>query len=289
LKETITTAGSYLVETPFTPRYAAASPVLNGLTYGLPALYGYNGTTAKETATVVLTGPDNAPVLAQWQYGLGRAVAWTSDTKGKWAKEWVSWPSFPRFAAQLVGWVLPNAIPRGISTDLRVEGGRTATVARVQDERGTARVGAQVRATLVGPNGSRQTVPLVQVAPGEYRAGLPSPPQGTYLVQINGTQDGQVVAEDMAGLVVPYSAEYRQEQGNRDLLASLAQVTGGTRLFQPWDVFRTTGLAPVSSAQEIALPLLLLALLLLPLDIAIRRLILRREDLRTLLFWRIRD
>ena len=48
-------------------------------------------------------------------YGVGactgvknRAVAWTSDVQGHWARDWVNWPEFPRFAAQLIGWVLPN-------------------------------------------------------------------------------------------------------------------------------------------------------------------------------------
>lgn len=82
VQETITAVGNYLVEEPFTPRYASPSPILEGLDAGLPQLYGYNGTTAKETATTVLVGLDDAPLLAQWQYGLGRAVAWTSDAKG---------------------------------------------------------------------------------------------------------------------------------------------------------------------------------------------------------------
>jgi hypothetical protein len=85
-------------------------------------------------------------------------------------------------------------------------------------------------------------------------------------------------------MVVPYSAEYRQGQGNPELLAALARSTGGSRLAQPADAF-AHNLAPVYSAHEIALPLLLLALLLLPLDIGIRRLILRRSDFGAAIAW----
>jgi Mg-chelatase subunit ChlD len=284
VQETITAVGNYLIEEPFTPKYAGSSSILEGLDKGLPRLYGYNGTTAKETATTVLAGLDNAPVLAQWQYGLGRAVAWTSDAKGKWARDWVSWPEFPRFAAQLVQWVVPSAANGGLSTAIRSEGAQTVIDVKALDASGKPQDGLQMHAGLVGPNGFSQDLRLNQVAPGEYRANIASPIQGTYLVQIAGAKDGRVVAQQTAGMVVPYSPEYRQGQSNPGLLDALARSSGGARLTQPAEAFAHT-LADVSRAQEIALPLLLLALLLLPLDIAARRLMLRREDFAAASTW----
>jgi Mg-chelatase subunit ChlD len=277
VQETITAVGNYLVEEPFTPKYAAGSAILEGLDAGVPKLYGYNGTTVKETATSVLLGVDDAPVLAQWQYGLGRAVAWTSDVKGKWAKDWVQWPEFPRFAAQMVQWVVPNATDSKLNTTIRSEGSQTVIDVQALNENGQPQDGLDMRAGLVGAGGTAQELALEQIAPGEYRASIASPIQGTYLVQIAGTRDGQTVAQETAGMVVPYSPEYRQGQSNPALLDALAQASGGTRLAQPTDAFAHT-LAVVRRAQEIALPLLLLALLLLPLDIALRRLMLRRGD-----------
>ncbi|HEX9374414.1 MAG TPA: FixH family protein, partial [Roseiflexaceae bacterium] len=261
VQETITAVGNYLIEEPFTPKYAASSPILEGLDKGLPPLYGYNGTTVKETAATVLSGVDDAPVLAQWQYGLGRAVAWTSDAKGKWAKDWVRWPEFPRFAAQLVQWVVPNATTGGLNTTIRSEGAQTVIDVKAQDASGKPQEGLQMRAGLVGAGGFSQAVTLSQVAPGEYRASIASPIQGTYLVQIAGAQDGQVVTQETAGMVVPYSSEYRQGQSNPALLDALARASGGARITRPAEGFAHT-LRDVSRAQEIALPLLLLALLL---------------------------
>ena len=109
LKETIQAVGSYIIEEPFFPLPAGTTSILRGLDpTTLPALQGYNGTTAKQTAHVPLLTPHGDPLLAQWQYGLGRAVAWTSDLKGQWASEWVQWDNFDAFAAQLVGWTLPQ-------------------------------------------------------------------------------------------------------------------------------------------------------------------------------------
>lgn len=262
-------AGNYTVETPFTPRYGASSPVLSGLDAGLPQLYGYNATTVKQTATTALYGVDEAPVLAQWQYGLGRTAAWTSDTKGQWAKDWISWPEFPRFAAQLVGWVLPSETNTSLRPELRSEGSQTiisATLPETSPQQDVA-----VSATIVGADGSRQEVPLARIGPGQYQAAVQNPPQGTYIVQLVGTQSGQVIAQATAGMAVPYSPEYRQGQSNTALLDRLAKETNGTRLEQPADAFEHN-LEGAVRAQEIALPLVLFALILMPLDVMLRRL-----------------
>jgi len=284
VQETTTAVGNYMIEEPFTPRYAGPSPILEQLDQGLPPLYGYNGTTLKQSATTVLAGADGAPVLAQWQYGIGRAVAWTSDLKGKWGKDWVNWPAFPRFAAQLIGWTLPSASGDGVETSIRTEGVRTIIDVKLTDADGKPRNGLQLNANVVGVNAFAQTTTLTQVAPGEYRASIASPIQGTYVMQITGVQDGRLVVQSAAGMVVPYSAEYRQSQRNPALLAALADSTGGSKLEQPADAFAHT-LAPVYSAREIALPLILLALLLLPIDIGVRRLMLRRGDIGAATAW----
>ena len=81
---------------------------LSRIDAGLPQLLGYNGATLKPAAqSVLVTGRDD-PLLAQWQYGLGRAVAWTSDASGRWAQDWVGWSGFSKFFSQLVSWTFPG-------------------------------------------------------------------------------------------------------------------------------------------------------------------------------------
>src|SRR2546428_8115571 len=46
------------------------------------------------------------PVLATWRFGLGRAVAFTSDAKAKWGTLWLRWRDFNKFWAQLTRWTL---------------------------------------------------------------------------------------------------------------------------------------------------------------------------------------
>ncbi|HUR16927.1 MAG TPA: VWA domain-containing protein, partial [Candidatus Limnocylindrales bacterium] len=97
LKETQQVSGQQIVEETFFPILTSSSPILNGLEDGLPQLRGYNGTTPKSAAQIVLVSTRDDPVLAQWQYGLGRSVAWTSDAQGRWATNWVAWTGFNQF------------------------------------------------------------------------------------------------------------------------------------------------------------------------------------------------
>lgn len=277
--ETVKTVGSYLIEEQFVPTLVGDSPILRGLTdAGWPALYGYNGTELKATAQDILRSPEGDPVLAQWQFGLGRAVAWTSDLKGQWGTDLVRWQSFGQFAAQLVGWTVPRDVENALNAQARIEGTQATITAAVVDKDGQPLTDATLAATVIGPDGVEQPVTMRQVGPGQFQATLPSPQTGSYLVQINAQRDGQTVGQQMVGLVVPYSPEYRQQQSNPALLTTIAAETGGQELTTPAAVFERN-LRAVRRSQEISLPLLLLAVLLLPLDIAVRRLGLRRRDL----------
>jgi uncharacterized membrane protein len=278
LQETIQAVGTYIIEEPFTPAYATDSPILAELQSGLPQLQGYNGTVEKDAAQVVLVASDGSPVLAQWQFGLGRAVAWTSDLKGQWAANWVNWEEFPRFVAQLVGWTLPRISGDTVSGEASLVGTDVQIDVAANDADSNPQTGLAVEARLVGPNGTPQPAILQEVGPGRYQVRLPSPVPGTYLVQLTGTdQNGKPVFARTLGLIVPYSPEYRQGQSNLQLLETLARESGGRSLNQPAQAFDHT-LAAVRRAIPIELALLLLAALLLPLDIAVRRLSLRRKD-----------
>ncbi|MBC8162355.1 MAG: VWA domain-containing protein, partial [Roseiflexaceae bacterium] len=260
--------GSAIIEEPFTPAYAAQSPVLNGLEGGLPQLYGHNLTSPKTTATVALEGLNSAPLLAHWQYGLGRVAAWTSDTKGQWARDFIAWPGFPQFAAQLIGFVAPAAATGTIDTRVQTVDGALAITAQLPPE--ADQPGARVIATLLAADGTRQEFILERSGVGVYTASAPLPAQGGYLVNVASSTGGQPQAQGAASLVVPYSAEYGLSQRDPALLASLAAKTGGAQLNTPTEAFAHTR-SGATRPTEISIPLLLLALILLPLDILLRR------------------
>jgi hypothetical protein len=221
--------------------------------------------------------------LAQWQYGLGRAVAWTSDTKGQWGRDLVQWDQFGAFAAQLVTWTVPRATENALNAQARIEGTQAIITAEAT-QNGQPVTDASISATVIGDNGASEAAALQQVGPGQFQITLPSPQRGSYLVQLSAQANGQAIGQQLVGLVVPYSPEYRQGQSNPALLDAVASATSGARIEDPAAAFEHD-LDSVRRAQEISLPLLLLATLLLPLDIAVRRLSLGRRDWRDARAW----
>jgi uncharacterized membrane protein len=267
----------YIVEERFTPGRAAVHPILRTINEA-PALDGYVITTAKQTAQVLLSGPRNEPLLAVWQHGLGRSAAWTSDFRGQWGRDWVTWEAFPGFAAQLVGWLLPQQGVQNLNLQALPEAGALALRVEAFDPLNQPQPGLQVNARLIGGAGEGVDITLREIGPGEYRATVDNAPPGAYLVQVlarntNGTPFGSLTA----GAVVPPGAEFRRQGANPGLLAEIARVTGGRQNITPAQAFENGGVG-AGQVREIGLLLLWLALLLLPFDIAIRRLLgLRRS------------
>jgi uncharacterized membrane protein/Mg-chelatase subunit ChlD len=287
LKETVKSVGEYVVEEPFFPLPSAPGPVLRGLdTSSLPPLLGYNGTTGKNTARMDLLTPRGDPLLATWHYGLGRSAAWTSDLKGQWAKEWLDWPGFERFAPQLIGWVLPAPKVEGLTTEISLKDGQAVVEMQAIDKAGQPLNFLDGTATIIDPNLLSTQLPLKQVGAGQYEASSHVSQPGTYLVRLGVNQGDQSLGQVTLGLVVPYSPEYRSSGVNEGLLTQLARITGGSKIQSSEQAFvREGNLSFIPQAREIWAPLLLLAVLLFPLDVAVRRVMVNRKDISLANAW----
>jgi len=285
LKETVTAVGRYIIEEPFYPLPGMSSPIMNNLdTTRLPPLYGYNGTTPKGTARLDLITPQGDPLLATWQYGLGRAAAWTSDVENRWATQWLAWEEFPSFAAQLVGWTLPAPQVEGLTAATRVEENRGIIELEALDESGEPLNFLYAHAALVGPDLSVNESELMQVGPGRYQAEVELSQPGTYLVRLGVNEGDESLGQEILGLVVPYSPEYRAAGLDLPFLNELARITGGKELAEPLVAF-IHDLEATAKAREIWQPLLLIVALLFPLDVAIRRVMLGRSDYEKAATW----
>jgi uncharacterized membrane protein/uncharacterized protein YegL len=287
LKETVLATGSYLIEGATQPALARAGPILKNIdTSRLPALQGYNSTTPRATADLLLAAPNGDPLLAGWQYGLGRTVAWTSDLKGRWAPDWVTWSQFPQFAAQMVSWTLPRGSPTGLESAVSLNGGRASIVVDARDANGAPQNGLPTNVRVRGPDGAITEVDLTQTAPGRYEGSWLADTPGAYAVEAHQlTVEGRPVSTDTTSLVAPYPAEYRVDgqAAGATLLREVAQASGGAALDAAAPA--TGGPSGAALPTRVALwPLLLtLALLLFPFDVALRRVTMGRGDLRRLL------
>lgn len=258
-KEAKMAARTYIVNKDFFPAAVSPGPLARGLDR-VPPLEGYVAATPKERAEVVLASPDGDPVLAAWQYGLGRAVAWTSDARGRWSAPWVHAPAFPRLWGNILSWLLAEG---GAAGRVRVEERDGSGVITVE----TPVLGGEGprQAVVVGPGGERREVPLQAIAPGEYRGEFPAPDPGVYLAAVGGSGASQA-----AGLVIPYSPEYRRVGADQDFLQRLAAAGGGAVLSKPAEAF-AANLLPVRRVTDLWPWLFALAAILFPLDVGNRR------------------
>jgi uncharacterized membrane protein len=277
LKETQQVSGQQIIEEPFFPILTSSSPILRGLDQGLPRLRGYNGTTAKPAAQTVLVTARDDPLLAQWQYGLGRSVAWTSDSTGRWARDWVGWSGFSRFFSQLVAWTFPGEETGGIEATFEDRGGRTTLHVESVEADGSPRDFYATSAVVVAPDLASSEVTLVQVAPGVYEVPLGEIDSGAYAVRVTQTRPGASPLGRTVGLVAPTAAEYRLLGANEPFLTALRTATGGAEVLTALDPWRHD-LRTTSSSTDLWPLLLVIALLLWPLDIALRRVSIGRRE-----------
>lgn len=278
LKETQQAARRAIIEEPFTPAIVGANPILTGLS-ALPQLDGYVATTPKPTAQLVLVSHLDDPVLAVWQYGLGRVAAWTSDALGLWTADWLHWSDAARWWANLVTWTLPSPDSE-LNVNTQVVGGVGQITVDLPPGNALPTGGQQqVQVTITAPDLSQETLTLQPTAPQRWEGNFPTEQVGAYLLHVtwqakaansNGSTSRLTTT---SGLVVPYSPEYLNTGTDIGFLTLLAHTAGGSLLglnenaaaFAP-------NLPPVSAAIPITFELLALAALLLPVDIALRRL-----------------
>jgi uncharacterized membrane protein/Mg-chelatase subunit ChlD len=284
LKETQQVSGQQIVEETFHPIITSSSPILRGLDEGFPQLLGYNGTTAKAAAQTVLVTARDDPLLAQWQFGLGRAVAWTSDSTGRWAKAWIGWDGFSKFFSQLVGWTFPGEETGGIEASFVTEGSTTKLRVESVAEDGSPRDFYSTAVSLTDPDLNSRAIGLAQVAPGVYEAPLGEIDAGAYVVRVSQTRAGSTPLGRTLGLVAPTPAEYRLLGSNDAFLSTLRSATGGRAIdapLEPW----THDLEATDAYMDLWPMLLILALLLWPLDIALRRVSVGRRELADARRW----
>ncbi|MGH2460318.1 MAG: VWA domain-containing protein [Chloroflexota bacterium] len=278
LKETTEIARAAVTEETFTPSAVDQTPILSGIN-AVPPLYGYVATTPKPSAVVGLESPEHDPILAQWQFGLGRSVAFTSDVSARWSAAWVTWSDFTRFWGQTFKWAVPAPQGQTLQVQTTLANGLARVQADALNGDGSYINDAPTTATVASPGGKVQTVTLPQVAPGRYATTVPADQPGSYLVQVSQASPSQAApATQTSGFAVPYSPEFSGLPTDLGLLRQLSTATGGDVLSSPGESF-AHNLRPADSAQPIWPYLIALLIPLFVMDVAIRRLRFSTADL----------
>ncbi|HLH52646.1 MAG TPA: VWA domain-containing protein, partial [Verrucomicrobiae bacterium] len=292
IKETAVILKSAIYEDPFKPQVRSVSEVVRGISATeYPSLLGYVATSPKPRAETPLWTDKGDPLLAHWQYGLGRSVAFTSDAKAKWARLWLTWDKYRQFWSQIGQWSLRRLENADFTTDVSVDKGEGLINVEAVDEQGNYRNFLNLQAAVVSPKGERQTVRLEQTGPGHYEARFATKQVGAYLLNLMDIKDGQLRGSQVVGASVNYSPEFNATEPNINLLRRLAE-SGGGKILEP----SVLSLNPFShdrrktyQPKDLWESLLKLAIVLFTLDVAVRRIQIDREEWeklrRRLFFW----
>ncbi len=286
IKEAQTVKRSLIWEgEPFSPKIVGGLvDTLRGVN-AVPPITGYVVAAERAgLAQVVLRGTEDDPVMAQWQYGLGRVVAFTSDLGGRWAQPWPAWAQYKPFWEQVTRWAMRPAGSPNIRVTTEDLGEQTRVVVEALDDQGDRLNFLRWDARAVRPDLSAETLNLRQVGPGRYETLVDTSLAGTFTLSMGWTQfdsgtEGNVSAAPKRGNVQaavtrPFADEFRALRDNAPLLEQVAKETNGRVLTgdpakdELWS--RANVRVPVS-LQAMWLGVALAAIALFLADVAVRR------------------
>jgi Ca-activated chloride channel homolog len=256
-------------------------PLLSGLSEkDLPSLTGYNAQASKKeegAEDILVSGEYADPLLAAWQYGLGRVVAWMSDAGQEWRGAWTDPARETAFWLQVIRYSLPNPAIGPAQAGVQLSDTTLTVTATLKTSTGQPLDLAQVMFSYAGADGKLLSFSLPQVAPGQYRLETSRPAPGAYRGVVT-YQSGQGPRQEIA---LPFAADAPSEWlpgqvgAGAAALAEWATISGA-ELAGPEILQASAAPAAPEQEQETAaqdwLTYVLLALAALwPLEIALRR------------------
>jgi Ca-activated chloride channel homolog len=266
--ETQLAAGKNLKEENFKPIVKKTVEAFKGIDFKTaPDLLGYVATKPKATGELILQTPGEKPLLARWQYALGKTAMFTSDGKDRWAAEWLKWTGYPKFWAQLVRETMRRQDNDEFDFQVERDGDEARVTINAVEKDGKFRNALRPQLRVLNPSQTTTTVDVPQVGPGSYETRVPLRQDGTYVFRTA----GDVTGIPSRTIEYSYPDEYHFYPTDFTRLRTIASETGG--VYQPTgpEVFDARG--ETVPAHTKLWPLLTsLALLLYMGDVLLRRL-----------------
>lgn len=245
----------------------------------LPLLSGYVATTMKPAGDLIIASDSGDPLLAKWRYGMGRTAAFTSETKPRWAEDWIQWHDFAKFWSQLVRSVAGEELSKSYAIECHHvrQDGAVRLTADVRTPSGEFVTEGRLGLTMIDSGGRPRDVPVTRVGPGLFEARLETfefgrDQQCTWrLDRPDAASNGSASPATPYGFVYSFSPEFQALSPNVNVLDEMA-ARGGGEMMPVGQAKLALAEVPAVSRHALWPPLLIVALLLAPLDILVRRL-----------------
>lgn len=228
----------------------------------LPGLRGRLAAAARPKADVPLATKEGQPVLALGRLGLGKTAVWTSDLSGAWSAGWMPWKDSPKMVAQLVRYLSGSGPDSELASRVRITRDGSRHVLRI-DSSGAG--GAITVADL--SDGRLRPLVVEHDAQGEERITIPMEQPGEKRLLLQ-RADGKKL---QLGVIRAYEEEFAPADASRDLFANGLASTTWEQLDARLAETRVAG----EQRLDLAPWLVIAALFLLPVDVALRRLMTR--------------
>ncbi|MEO1007905.1 MAG: glutamine amidotransferase [Planctomycetota bacterium] len=267
--------------TPFVPTITPGlTEAMRGIR-GVPPIMGYVVAGEREGLAIVsMRGKENDPIMAQWQHGLGRVLAYTSDALPRWNTMWLGWGEYQSFWEQHVRWTMRATGDANVRVTTETDGDRTRVIVEATDPGGRRLNFAQFAGRIATPDGSGAEISLQQTGPGRYEGSFDSEDAGSYVLSLGYDAPGQDGARlegtVQAAVDRPFADEFRATQANEALLRRVAELTGGRVLpddpaAEDANVWRRDGVEMPVALSSVWLPTAILAIGLFLVDVGVRR------------------
>ncbi len=280
-KETVTASKSAIHEMPFVPVVVTPTMVLADVDIdSAPPLLGFVVTRPKPTCQFILATETGEPLLVWWRYGLGVSVAFTSDAKSRWGAEWLTWPGYSKFWAQVIRQAMRKSDQRGSMIEITPTSGGVHLTVDVVDESDLFINEAEGKTTVIRPDLSREEITLTPTAPGRYEAEVKTDQRGGFHLQSTLTVGEKNILNQSRGLMVGYPDELRLRPTNEELLQRLAASTGGIYEPDAGSLFEPDPIRTARRATPLWPYLLTVAAFLFVLDVLLRRIDFGRRRVR---------
>ncbi|NLM97709.1 MAG: VWA domain-containing protein [Halanaerobiaceae bacterium] len=234
----------------------------------IPDLNGYIVTTAKTLADVYLSTEDNYPVLAGWDYGLGRVIAFTGDIGEEFSVSWLDWPAYPAFWLTIIRQLARNTYSDNIFPHIYRDGNQGIIQVDALKDNGEYYNFLDIEARISSLDGESKVIKLEQTGPGRYKGVFSIKGVAACPVVLSWTEDGRTESLS-TGMVLSYSPEYNAFSADFTLIGMMTKETGGKVLSSAADIFSSR--EPVYTGEkEIWKIFVVFAILFLMTDIALR-------------------
>ena len=245
-QDTIDVARSSFIEDPVSVNTTGELLTLVGKKHEIPyTIGGYNLCYVRPEANLATVSVDeyDAPIIAAWQAGLGRALAYTAEASGKHTGEIAKWDDYGNLLAGMARWTAGDRqnLPDGMVLTQEVENGVQRIDLHLDPEREGAGVfdppTVSVLRGVPGRPPVAEKVVMEWTSADTITAHVPLRGSETVISTVDLGKDGSA---SFAPVSLPYSPEYLPEREGAGLqaLQQASLITGGKARVNLADVWR---------------------------------------------------